>query len=237
MESRVSMHASDIDAFVTDIEGTTTDIRFVRDTLFPYARARFASFVRARAHDAAIVRVLEQVAHLAGLRAGDTDGAIERLVAWSDADQKVTPLKDLQGWIWADGYRAGTLIAPVYADVVPALTRWRRAGIRIYVYSSGSIDAQQLLFGHTNEGDLTPLFDGYFDTTSGSKQSPDSYRSIARTLDLRPERVLFASDLSAEVSAAREAGWRGVHVVREGAVTDDVAATFDEIDRLSLRAV
>jgi len=205
---------ADVDAIVTDIEGTTTDLRFVRDTLFPYARERLASFVREHADSPDVARVLEQVAHLAGLRGADIEASIAKLIAWSDADEKITALKALQGLIWNAGYRDGALRAPVYPDVAPALKRWRTNGIRTYVYSSGSIAAQQLLFAHTIEGDLTPLFDGYFDTTSGGKLSADSYRTIASAIGLLPARLLFLSDHAGEVAAAREAGWLAVQVVR-----------------------
>ena len=211
-----------IKAIVTDIEGTTTALSFVKDELFPYARARIADFVRDRAHDPGVTQVLEQVrVQLARERGVSRDGmaleeVVQQLERWIDEDRKVTPLKQLQGLIWEQGYQDGELFGHLYPDVVAALRTWHRQGVALYVYSSGSIHAQKLLFTHTAAGDLTPLFSGYFDTTSGPKQEAESYRHIVAAIGLPAEEILFLSDVEAELDAAREAGLQTCQLVREG---------------------
>ncbi len=216
-------------AILTDIEGTTSDIAFVQDVLFPHARARLAGFVAANAQR--LARELEQVRDEAGERL-DLDGCIAQLLAWHDADRKVTPLKTLQGMIWATGYADGTLVGHVYPDAVAALERWHAQGIALYVYSSGSVAAQKLLFAHTPRGDLTPLFSGYFDTGVGGKRERESYHEIARRIGLPASDILFLSDVAAELAAAREAGFGVVLVTRDGQSNADgypAASSFDAI--------
>ncbi len=204
-----------IEAIVTDIEGTTTSLSFVHDVLFPYARERIEAFVRARAGDPAVAEALRGVAAEEG-RELSLDEAIATLVRWIDEDRKVTPLKALQGLLWTDGYREGDYVGHVYDDAVRWLRRWHEDGVRLYVYSSGSVRAQKLLFAHTGAGDLTPLFSGYFDTTTGGKKEAASYRAIAAEIGRPPERIAFLSDVVAELDAAREAGMVTVHLVRDG---------------------
>ncbi len=200
---------------MTDIEGTTGSIAFVRDVLYPYARRRIAGFVRAHRNELDVAAILDEAAVLAGLPAGDEKIA-EVFVQWIDEDRKAAPLKDLQGRIWERGYVEGALRGHVYADAVEALRSWHADGIRLYVYSSGSVEAQHLLFRYSEAGDLTPLFQGYFDTRVGSKREAASYTRIAQTIGLLPGRVLFLSDSAGELDAARAAGLRTVHVVRAG---------------------
>lgn len=203
-----------IKAVVTDIEGTTGSIAFVRDVLFPYARARLGGFVRARGREPEVRALLDAAAR----EAGDphmSDGAlIARLERWIDEDRKITPLKALQGLIWEAGYRDGALKGHVYPDVPPALRAWAAAGVALYVYSSGSVTAQKLLFGHSIAGDLTPLFSGYFDTRIGAKTEPRSYRAIAAEIGRPGPAILFLSDSAEELDAAAEAGLKTVHLVR-----------------------
>ena len=142
--------------------------------------------------------------------------AAEVLERWIAEDRKVTPLKTLQGMIWAQGYAAGELEGHVYADTPPALRRWHGQGLRLYVYSSGSVEAQKLIFGHTQAGDLTPLFSGYFDTRVGGKREADSYRAILASIGMPGDEVLFLSDIGEELDAAREAGMRTVQLLRDG---------------------
>lgn len=222
-----------IRAVLTDIEGTTSSLSFVKDVLFPFARERLAAFVKARARDPAVRHLLDAARREAG--AGLQDAAlIEVLLGWIDDDRKITPLKALQGLIWEAGYRNGELTGHVYDDAHSALTRWHEGGVRLYVFSSGSIKAQQLLFGHTSKGDLRPLFDGYFDTTTGAKKDPAAYRRIAQAIGLAPEEILFLSDISEELDAARTAGMRTYWLVRDGeapaAPAHPVARTFDEVE-------
>jgi enolase-phosphatase E1 len=222
-----------IEAILTDIEGTTSSLSFVKDELFPYARRKLAEFVRAHRGDPQVVHILEETAKQAD-KPLDEEDAIALLIQWSDADRKFTPLKALQGLIWEAGYREGALRGHIYEDAARRLRAWHGAGIRLYVYSSGSVHAQKLLFGHTAHGDLTPLFSGYFDTRSGAKQEMDSYRRIADEIGLPPGRILFLSDTLAELDAARTAGLQTCYLARDGEATLQSAhqpvRSFDAID-------
>lgn len=203
-------------AVLTDIEGTTTSIGFVHDVLFPYARRRLPVWLVAHKREPDVAAQIEAVRAETGVRTLAEVAAT--LVGWIDADRKATPLKALQGRVWEEGYRDGTLRSHVYADVPGALRAWREAGRTLAVYSSGSIQAQKLLFAHTDAGDLTPFFSAYFDTTTGPKREEASYRRIADALGLPASDVLFLSDIVAELDAAAAAGMGTVHLVRDGAL-------------------
>jgi enolase-phosphatase E1 len=222
-----------IRAIVTDIEGTTSSISFVKDVLFPYARERMGEFVRSHAHEPQIQSQLEAVNHLAG-RTMDLEESIQQLCDWIDEDRKATPLKSLQGLIWEEGYRLGHFHGHMYPDAAAGLQQWHLAGIPLYVFSSGSIKAQKLLFSHTDNGDITPLFSGYFDTTTGPKLESDSYRAIANQIGVPPEGILFLSDIEGELDAAAAAGFMTYQLIRESAMrTSDrhrLAKSFDEIE-------
>ncbi|MFC0407846.1 acireductone synthase [Roseomonas elaeocarpi] len=194
---------------LTDIEGTTSAISFVKDTLFPFARAALEDFLRRRGGEPAVA---EQLAEVRRLQPGRE--VAEVLRGWMDEDAKVTPLKALQGMIWQEGYAAGRLQAHFYPDVVPALRSWSRSGVELCVYSSGSVEAQRLLFGHSEAGDLTPLFHGFFDTRVGAKRESESYRRIAAGLHRPAGEILFLSDVAEELDAAREAGMQCCQLVR-----------------------
>ncbi|RZA16575.1 MAG: acireductone synthase [Lysobacteraceae bacterium] len=200
---------------LTDIEGTTSSISFVRDVLFPYARAALPGFVREHGQEPEVRHWLDMVAAENGGICQD-EMIVETLQGMIDQDRKHTALKALQGMVWAAGYREGDFTAPLYPDVAPALRRWHAAGHPLAVYSSGSVPAQRLLFSHTDAGDLVPLFRGFFDTEVGHKRDPDAYRLIADHLDRRPGAVLFLSDVVEELDAAREAGMRTVLLDRRG---------------------
>ena len=199
--------------------------------LFPYARARLPDFVRTHRDDPAVRDALDGVRLLAGAPDLDEVGAITTLLGWIDEDRKATPLKDLQGLIWQEGYAAGDFRGELYGDVVPALRRWHAAGRRLYVYSSGSVAAQRLLFGHSDQGDLTPLFSGYFDTRIGAKNETESYRRIAAEIGEAPGAILFLSDSERELDAAAEAGFQVIRLTRDGAVVSRyrVVESFAEI--------
>ncbi|WP_426991846.1 acireductone synthase [Methylomonas sp. CM2] len=203
-----------IEAIVTDIEGTTSSLSFVKEVLFPYARTHLADYVASHADEPQVRTLLDDAAQLMG---GTPDRAaiVEQLRAWIDADQKITPLKSLQGLIWLDGYRNGDFTGHIYEDAVRNLKAWHAQGYQLYVYSSGSVQAQKLLFGHSDFGDLTPLFSGYFDTHIGGKREADSYRRIAAALGFPADRILFLSDIREELDAAREAGMATRWLVRE----------------------
>ena len=211
-----------IKAVVTDIEGTTSAISFVTEALYPYARKHLHEFVCAHARDPEVQRQLAEIGRIVG-KALSVDEAIAQLLAWMDEDRKITPLKTLQGLVWERGFASGELRAHLYADVAPQLKAWKASGIHLYVFSSGSIKAQQLIFAHTPYGDLTPLFSGFFDTTTGPKTEPDSYRTIARVIGEPPHAILFLSDAKRELDAARRAGLRTICLVRQGMAEHGVA--------------
>jgi enolase-phosphatase E1 len=218
---------------LTDIEGTTSSIDFVKDVLFPYARAHLPGYIAAHAGEPAVSGQLDAVAQASNIARDDTPALAAELIRWIDEDRKATPLKALQGMVWEAGYRDGAYVAHLYEDVPSALQRWRRAGRRLYVYSSGSIQAQKLFFGYSAAGDLTPLFSGYFDTTSGGKRERASYERIAKEIGVEPAAIVFLSDIEQEADAAREAGMATVWVRRDGAYTEGSphlqVESFDEI--------
>lgn len=198
--------------YLLDIEGTTTPISFVYEVLFPFARAQFGAFLREHWEDERVRR------EVVGLGQGlDTPQQAEAAaLALMDEDRKLGPLKALQGRIWEDGYRSGRLQSQLFADVAPMLRARQAAGQRTYIYSSGSVLAQKLLFAHTPEGDLTHLLDGYFDTDVGAKGEAQSYAKIAEQIGIQPGDGLFATDVVAEARAAQAAGWKAVILHRPG---------------------
>ncbi|WP_029077089.1 acireductone synthase [Kaistia adipata] len=229
------MPTPSIRAVLTDIEGTTSSISFVKDVLFPYAKSRLGSFITEHAADPAVAEALAEARELAARPDLDQAGTIALLQGWIDEDRKAKPLKTLQGMIWEDGYRSGLLKGDIYPDAVAALTAWKASGLALYVYSSGSVLAQKLIFGFTHSGDLTPLFSGYFDTAIGSKLEASSYTAIAKEIGLAPEEILFLSDNTRELDAAREAGMRTIGLDRGEVVippdtTHPIVKTFDAID-------
>lgn len=205
-----------------DVEGTTTPIDFVTGVLFPFARRRLRGFLGARARDADVAGDLALLRsdHAAERLRGESPPPAEDAAAFAewlmDRDRKAPGLKALQGRLWEEGYRSGELRSIVYDDVPGALALWRRDGLRIAIYSSGSVLAQRLLFAHTAAGDLTPLLDAYFDTTTGPKKEPASYRRIATLMELDPASILFVSDVPQELDAALAAGFRTRLSLRPG---------------------
>jgi enolase-phosphatase E1 len=173
-----------------------------------------AGFLAAQRGQPAVAEAFEAARALAGGAGLGDDEVVAALLAWIDQDRKAAPLKTLQGLIWADGYDAGTLKAPVYPDAARALRRWHDAGIRLYVYSSGSVPAQKLLFGHSDQGDLTPMFSGWFDLSTGPKLEAESYRKIAGAVGRAPRDMLFLSDHPGELDAARTAGFATIRLDR-----------------------
>ena len=222
-------------AVLTDIEGTTTPLSFVHDVLFPYARRRLdAACASGEERFAEPLRVLraEYQAEKGDLT-GFGDGA-PYAHALMDRDRKSTGLKMLQGLLWEDGYRNGELKGRVYPDVAAALRRWKERRIRTRVFSSGSVLAQKLIFGYSDQGDLLPYFEGFHDTTTGAKKNPDSYRAIAAAFDLPPGEILFLSDVVDELDAAREAGMQTGFFVRPGnkPAEPDGHPTYHSFDEL-----
>lgn len=222
-----------IRAVLTDIEGTTSSISFVHDVLFPYAREHLPAYVRTHRDDPQLQSILEAVGEESA-RSLSTDEAIARLIQWIDEDRKKTPLKTLQGLIWENGYRRGDFFGDVYADTVTVFRNWHAQRIPVYIYSSGSVYAQKLLFAHTAHGDLTTLLSGYFDTNVGKKTDARSYTAISDELQLNAADILFCSDIAAELDAARAAGMQTCCFVREGTAPHDighpVVTTFEAVD-------
>jgi len=191
---------------LTDIEGTTSSISFVKDVLFPYAAKHLPEFVRQHANDAKVQVQLQTLADELQVSVDEMDVLIATLLQYIKEDRKHTVLKTLQGMIWLRGYRDGDYTAHVYPDAVQQLKQWHTQGIPIHVYSSGSIAAQKLFFQYSDFGDLRYLFNGYFDTTSGGKRETQSYRNILNDLNVEATRVWFFSDIIEELDAAHQAG-------------------------------
>lgn len=238
-----------IQAVLLDIEGTTTPIAFVHEVLFPFARKALRSYLREHV-DAPDLREpllqlhaewthdLEHGAPPPAWEDASHDQRADSLAAYAewlmDRDRKATGLKALQGRIWAEGYDAGALHGDVFADVPEAFARWSAAGIRLAIFSSGSVLAQQMLFRTTNSGDLTRWISAFFDTAVGPKILPDSYRSIATALHFPPEHILFISDTAGELAAARAAGYAVLMCMRPGNRNEPphdfaIIADFDEL--------
>lgn len=219
---------------LTDIEGTIADIAFVRKVLFPYARRALPEFVRAHAAEPRVQAELASTAELAGLSADDTEGLIDVLCAWIDEDRKATPLKALQGMIWKTGYADGDFVAHLYPDAHRWLAARRAEGVAMYVYSSGSIAAQDLYFHYSEFGDLRSWFQGFFDTTSGPKKDPDSYRTIASAIAAEPDRIAFFSDSVEELDAALDAGMKTVQICRDGLTPSGRHPAFEDFGSIDL---
>jgi enolase-phosphatase E1 len=224
----MSIARLNVKGVLLDIEGTTSSIRYVYDVLFPFARQGLVPFLEQHWSEPAVRAACEQIAtdaEAASLEAwcgvnADRETQQTRVVAevlrLMDGDVKATGLKALQGLIWQQGYDAGKLVSHVYADVPPALAEWRQQGLDVRIYSSGSIAAQNVFFAHTEFGDLLPYLRGHYDTTTGPKREPASYRSIAGAMHLPASEIVFCSDIPAELDAAREAGMQTILVVRPG---------------------
>ncbi len=222
-----------VKAILTDIEGTTSSISFVRDVLFPYAAQHLPMFVRANAQTPAVAEQLRVAAQEAGVAADDYPAIIDALQRWIAEDKKITPLKALQGMLWEHGYRNRDYRAHVYADAFHALTKWHAAGLPLYVYSSGSIQAQKLFFAFSESGDMTSLFTDYFDTTSGAKQEAESYRRIAAAIGVPVGEILFLSDIKGELDAAKAAGLQTCWLVRPADTSADDAGIAASAHRIA----
>jgi enolase-phosphatase E1 len=213
--------------YLLDVEGTVAPVSFVTETLFPYARRHFARFLHVHAKDPAVLDDLKLLAEenqaetaegyptLGGAGIGDELHAFYYVSWLMDHDRKSTALKSLQGKIWKAGYERGELKSVLFDDVPEAFARWSREA-RIAIYSSGSAEAQELFFRHSNRGDLTPTISGYFDTRTGLKQASASYAAIAAAMNVAPGDMLFFSDVVPELDAAREAGCGTRLMVRPG---------------------
>lgn len=222
-----------IGCILTDVEGTTSSIAFVAEILFPYAARHLPAYIDARRQDAQVRQHLDGVRRRAGLAEGDDSAVAATLLQWIAEDRKDPDLKALQGLVWEDGFRSRAFTAHVYPEVPGLLVRWHARGLRLAVYSSGSIHAQRLFFGHCDVGDLTRLFTAHFDTGSGGKREAASYAGICRALAVTADEVLFLSDVLAELDAAAAAGLRTHLICRAGDLPrcpHPVARDFAEVD-------
>lgn len=223
-----------IKAIVTGIEGATSSLSFVKDTLFPYLRERLPDFVRKYADNANIRALLEDIRITAGQSTINIDRLIRQLLDWLDQDKKITSLTTLQHLIWQAGYQTGDLRGHVYNDVAQMLRYWHELGISAYVYSSIPGTAQRLLFTYSTAGNLTSLFSGYFDMHIGAKQFTGSYISISKHINIAPSKLLYLSKRAAELDAAHAAGWNTIQLMRPGAArrsrTHTAVGDFTQID-------
>jgi enolase-phosphatase E1 len=236
-----------------DIEGTTTPIAFVTQTLFPYARAHMRSYLNRHGRSPQYTALIEAFRdeHAADEQAGqpvlpwldaagDARESVQAYAEWlMDRDRKSPALKELQGYIWEEGYERGELVGQVFEDVPRAFARWRRENVRLGIFSSGAVMAQRRLFRCSSAGDLSPFLHWYFDTHAGAKQDPASYRRIAEEVGELPPDILFVSDVAAELNAARDAGLGTVMTVRPGNLPQPphdhrVVTSFDEITASSV---
>ncbi|GCB60158.1 hypothetical protein scyTo_0011080, partial [Scyliorhinus torazame] len=232
----VTVVSSAVKVFLLDIEGTTTPISFVKDVLFPYIQENVNGYLHSHWHEEGCQEDVE----LLRKQAKDDkqlDGAvlipewcsgenadkkqaiktvIDHILWQMSQDMKTTALKQLQGHMWKEAYVRGEVKGEVYKDVAPAIKEWRKAGKKVYIYSSGSVEAQKLLFGYSVEGDLLELFDGHFDTKIGSKVEMESYRRIAQDIGCSTDNILFLTDVTKEARAAEQAGVQVSLVVRPG---------------------
>jgi enolase-phosphatase E1 len=239
------MRLTDLNGIVLDIEGTTSPISFVHEVMYGYARRELLGFLTRNLNDSSLARLWDSLAKDAGAENVQALAqqmnlppvqALERIaVRMMDADAKATALKELQGQIWKTGFESGELKSEVFEDVPRALERWTAAGIDVRVYSSGSVVAQKIFFGRTRFGDLQRYISGWYDTTTGPKREARSYANIAKNVGLPAEKILFLSDVVAELDAARKAGMQTGLMLRPGnaAVDGDhthlMFESFDEI--------
>tara|TARA_R110001592_G_scaffold214273_4_gene467194 strand:- start:298 stop:1044 length:747 start_codon:yes stop_codon:yes gene_type:complete len=203
-----------IAAVVTDIEGTTSSIGFVHDVLFPYALKHIGNFVREHSEERDVMRVLVRISANTGIALHKLEDIIKLLQQWIREDSKDTELKALEGMLWEKGYKQGLYQAHVYPEVPEVLQGWQQEERNIYVYSSGSIKSQQLFFRFSECDDMRLLFSGYFDTTIGPKTEVKSFIKLAEAIALRPEAIMFISDVKEELDAAAYAGFQTIWMLR-----------------------
>ncbi len=225
-----------ITTILTDIEGTTSSISFVKEVLFPYARQHLAKFVQQHQKDSEVQYCLNSARELVQHPEWTDAQVVQQLIQWIDEDRKATPLKTLQGLIWADGYQQGAYMGHIYPEVAENLAQWQAAGKRLFVFSSGSIAAQKLLFGYSEAGDLTPYFSGYFDTTIGNKREIQAYQVISQQIGEHPDNILFLSDIKEELTAAQTAGMKTCQLVRDASTVlaeqQPQATDFNQVKQL-----
>jgi len=223
---------------LSDIEGTTSSVSYVYDILFPYFRNHIGEITQF-AHLSEVKEAFAQVINLCQQEEGvvltTSEEVIQKLLQWSREDRKITPLKTLQGIIWDKGYQLGQLKGHVYDDVAFNLEKWVLNGLNVGIYSSGSVNAQKLIFKYSVAGDLTKWLSHYFDTNIGQKRSQESYLKIASRIGLDPSVIVFLSDIQEEIDAASAAGLKTIHVLRESEMSSNSiyrAKDFNEVNNL-----
>lgn len=206
-------------AVLTDIEGTITSLSFVKETLFPYSKKNLKEFVEKQKNEnrrvSELIEAILAETEISVVSENRLDAAVQQALTWIDEDKKIMPLKQLQGLIWKKGYQSGELKGHLYPDAYQKLKEWKTRGLKLYVYSSGSIKAQKLLFEHSCFGNILDLFNGFFDTQTGSKKEADSYKKIAAQTGFQPEDMLFLSDSAEELRAADQAGMQVTQLIRK----------------------
>ena len=234
-----------------DIEGTTCPISFVSKVLFPYAKQELHAYLQSHQHLTDIQLLIheaweewrgdqnEQSQNLLRQSPAERDDSHQQAITkylqhLINIDKKSTVLKELQGRIWENGYSEGSIQSDLYPEACAALENWHNNGLQLAVYSSGSVNAQKLLYGHTPQGDMRSLFCGWFDTRTGPKKEAQSYSIIAKELATTPEQITFISDNQAECNAARQAGLATLFSLREGNPDQDpgshrVIQSLDEV--------
>lgn len=224
---------------LTDIEGTTTSISFVHEVLFPYSQKNLSTYIDKHFHDKKVQAILAEVKATVLAEneiAIDLEECVFTLKDWIIQDRKHKALKELQGMIWEDGYKAGNFKGHVYPDVPGKFNEWTKSGIKLGVYSSGSVAAQKLIFGYSELGDLTPYFSNYFDTTVGHKRETLSYQNILRQLHLDGSEVLFLSDIEEELNAAKEAGMKTTLLDRDHTRISKIHPKVNSFSEIHLKA-
>jgi enolase-phosphatase E1 len=229
------MKFSNISAVLSDIEGTTSSVNFVYEVLFPYFRNKLSQLPEMTAQaqvQAAFKRTVELSSEMEGKTIKSIDDILATLYRWSVEDKKITPLKTLQGILWKEGYASGELEGHVYDDVAPALKKWYDSKLTLNVFSSGSVDAQKLIFRNSVAGDLSKYFSSFYDTETGGKRECGTYRKIAASMNFPCENILFLSDVIEELQAAEDAGMQTLQLVRNGTVPPwkNRVKSFSEID-------
>ncbi|NPA52820.1 MAG: acireductone synthase [Aquificae bacterium] len=207
-----------IKAILIDIEGTTSPISFVKEVLFPYSKQKLQTYLKENLDKKHVQTIIQSIKEEIGRDLSIAE-IVNILKDWIDKDQKITPLKELQGLIWEEGFKTGTLKAPIYKDAYEKMKEWKQKGYKLYIYSSGSTKAQKLFFSHTEYGDILSLFDGHFDTKIGNKKDPNSYKKISKEIGLKPEEILFLSDNPQEIEASAKAGMKAIRIVRKNDAT------------------
>lgn len=224
-----------IKAILTDIEGTISSLEYVRKVMFPYSKENLRSFMMKHKDEEIVKKTLEDISTKFG-KSVDIEESIKILESWIDNDLKEPILKEIQGYIWEEGFRNGKLKGHIYQDAYRKLIEWKEIGIKIYVFSSGSVKAQKLFFKHTDYGDITNIFSGLFDTKIGSKKDKNSYLRISNEIKLKPPEILFLSDVEDELDASSEAGMKTIKVLREGIETPSKHKVVRDFSSISLNS-